>query len=77
VLAGVMQKFSYLKLGLSAVLVFVGVKMTLVDLYKIPSGVSLGVIASILALSIAASLWKSRKEENAVRLATPRPEVQS
>jgi tellurite resistance protein TerC len=77
VLAGVMQKFSYLKLGLSAVLVFVGVKMTLVDLYKIPSGVSLGVIASILALSIAASLWKSRKEENAMPLATPRTEVRS
>ena len=65
VLAGVMQKFSYLKLGLSAVLAFVGVKMTLVDLYKIPSGVSLGVIASILALSVAASLWKSRRQEDA------------
>lgn len=65
VLAGVMQKFSYLKLGLSGVLVFVGVKMTLVDVYKIPSAISLGVIAAILALSIIASLRKSRREEAA------------
>jgi tellurite resistance protein TerC len=63
VLAGVMRKFSYLKLGLSAVLVFVGVKMTLVDVYKIPSAVSLGVIATILTVSIIASLRKSRREE--------------
>jgi tellurite resistance protein TerC len=62
VLAGAIGKFSYLKLGLSAVLVFVGVKMTLVDVYKIPSPVSLGVIATILALAIGASLWRSRRE---------------
>jgi tellurite resistance protein TerC len=62
-LAGVMNKFRYLKLGLSAVLVFVGVKMVLVDLYKIPSPVSLGVIATLLAVSIVASLVKSRREE--------------
>ncbi|HKV07620.1 MAG TPA: TerC family protein [Thermoanaerobaculia bacterium] len=62
VLAGVMQKFSYLKLGLSAVLVFVGVKMTLVDFYKIPSSVSLGIIAAILTTSIVASLLKSRRD---------------
>ncbi|HSF39728.1 MAG TPA: TerC family protein [Thermoanaerobaculia bacterium] len=63
VLAGVMSKFVYLKLGLSGVLVFVGVKMTLIDLYKIPSPVSLGVIATILTASIVASLAKSRREE--------------
>ncbi|HSF41811.1 MAG TPA: TerC family protein [Thermoanaerobaculia bacterium] len=80
VLAGVMQKFSYLKLGLSGVLVFVGIKMTLVDLYKIPSSVSLGIIAAILTLSVGASLWKSRREEQAAALAVrveARPEVQS
>jgi tellurite resistance protein TerC len=59
-LAGVMQKFVYLKLGLSAILVFVGVKMTIVDFYKIPSSVSLLVIALLLAISIGASLWKTR-----------------
>ena len=62
-LAGVMGKFRYLKLGLSAVLVFVGIKMVLVDLYKIPSPVSLGVIATLLTVAIGASLVKSRREE--------------
>ncbi len=65
VLAGVIQKFVYLKLGLSGVLVFVGTKMTLADLYKIPSSVSLLVIAFLLAAAVAASLWKSRREEAA------------
>jgi len=60
-LANVMDKFQYLKLGLSAVLTFVGIKMVIVDLYKIPVGVSLGVIASILTISIVASLLKTRK----------------
>ena len=59
-LANVMDKFQYLKLGLSVVLTFVGVKMVIVDFYKIPVGASLAVIASILAVSIAASLWKTR-----------------
>jgi tellurite resistance protein TerC len=57
-LAGVMGKFLYLKLGLSAVLVFVGTKMTLAELYKIPSGISLAVIALILTVSIVASLLR-------------------
>lgn len=55
-MAGVIHKFHYLKLGLSVVLVFVGAKMLLVDAYKIPIGISLGVIALILAFSVAASL---------------------
>ena len=58
-LANVMDKFHYLKLGLSVVLTFVGVKMVIVDFYKIPVGASLVVIATILAASIAASLWKT------------------
>ena len=60
-LAGVMHKFEYLKLGLAAILVFVGAKMALVDWVKIPSGISLGVIAAILGLAIAASLLKARR----------------
>ena len=63
-LANVMDKFQYLKLGLSAVLTFVGIKMVIVDFYKIPVGVSLGVIASILAISIVASLWKARNSSS-------------
>jgi tellurite resistance protein TerC len=65
VLAGVMQKFIYLKIGLSAVLVFVGAKMTLADLYKIPSFVSLLVIAALLTISIVASLRRSERTEPA------------
>src|SRR5919109_2854547 len=55
-LAGVMEMFRYLKLGLSFVLCFVGAKMLIVDFYKIPIGVSLGVVAAILILAIVASL---------------------
>ncbi len=60
-LAGVVDKFYYLKLGLSVVLVFVGIKMMMVDIYKIPVGLSLGVIFTILAISIAASLWRAKR----------------
>ena len=60
-LAGVVDKFYYLKLGLSVVLVFVGIKMLIVDLYKIPVGLSLGVIFGILAISITASLWRAKR----------------
>jgi tellurite resistance protein TerC len=62
-LAGVMHKFVYLKLGLAGVLVFVGVKMTLADVFKIPSPVSLAVIAALLGAAVAASLWRSRGVE--------------
>jgi tellurite resistance protein TerC len=60
-LAGVVDKFYYLKLGLSVVLVFVGIKMVMVDIYKIPVGLSLGVIAGILAVAVIASLWRARR----------------
>jgi tellurite resistance protein TerC len=60
-LAGVVDKFHYLKLGLSAVLVFVGIKMVLADVYKIPIGLSLAVIASILTLSVIASILRARR----------------
>lgn len=55
-LAGVIHKFHYLKLGLSVVLVFVGAKMLLIDVYKVPIGASLGVIAAILTTAVVASL---------------------
>lgn len=61
-LAGVMEMFTYLKVGLSVVLCFVGVKMMLVDIYKIPIGVSLSVIGGVLLLSILASwIFRSKK----------------
>jgi tellurite resistance protein TerC len=56
-LADLMHRFVYLKLGLGLVLVWVGTKLVLqVDIYKIPTWVSLGVVASIITVSIVASL---------------------
>jgi tellurite resistance protein TerC len=69
-LAGVMDKFYYLKLGLSAVLVFVGAKMLLVDVYKIPIVLSLGVIAGILVIAVIASWWRARRAEQPLQLAS-------
>ncbi len=63
VLAGVIDKFYYLKMGLAVILTFVGVKMTLVDIYKIPTPASLGVIATVLAVAVIASLLRARKLE--------------
>ncbi|OJT17590.1 hypothetical protein BO221_44280 [Archangium sp. Cb G35] len=65
VLAGAVEKFSYLKVGLSGVLVFVGAKMALIDVVKVPPAVSLGVIALLLGGSIVASLLKARALEKA------------
>ncbi|HEV2126197.1 MAG TPA: TerC family protein [Chloroflexota bacterium] len=67
-LAGVIHKFHFLKLGLSVVLVFVGAKMLMIDIYKVPIGLSLGVIAMILAVSVGASLLfpKVAKEHDPV-----------
>ena len=62
-LAGVVHKFHYLKLGLSLVLLFVGAKMLASDLYKVPVGISLGVIALVLTTSVLASLaWPKAVE---------------
>jgi tellurite resistance protein TerC len=60
-LAGVITQFAYLKVGLSVVLVFVGAKMLLTDVYKAPIAVSLGIIGGILAISIIASLVKPQR----------------
>ena len=65
-LAGVMEMFRYLKVGLSFVLCFVGAKMLIADFYKIPIGLSLAVVGGILVLSILASVLKQRKEESAL-----------
>lgn len=55
-LTGITKYFYYLKYGLSAILVFVGIKMIIVDWYKIPIDYSLYVIAGILIVSILISL---------------------
>ncbi|GAA2675992.1 MULTISPECIES: TerC family protein [Actinosynnema] len=59
-LADLMHRFTYLKLGLALVLVWVGVKMLLLDVYKIPTAASLAVVAAILAVAVGASWWKTR-----------------
>ena len=53
-----MNRFHYLKVGLGLVLAFVGAKMVLADVYKIPIAVSLSVIAGLLATSVVASLLR-------------------
>lgn len=55
-LGGVVDKFAYLKLGLSLVLIFIGVKMLLEPFIHIPIVGSLGVVAAVLGASIVASL---------------------
>jgi tellurite resistance protein TerC len=59
-LAGLMDRFAYLKLGLAAVLGFVGLKMLLADLIEIPIAASLGIIAGCLAIAVIASLRATR-----------------
>lgn len=61
VLADVVDRFVYLKPALAFVLLFVGVKMCIVDLYKVPIPLSLGVIVGILAIAIFASMWRRRR----------------
>ena len=59
-----MRHFQYLHYGLSAILVFVGAKMLLSDIYKIPVAFALGMVASILLISVVASIARSRKIES-------------
>ena len=61
ILAGVIHRFQYLKLGLAVVLTFVGVKMLIGGVYEIPIFVSLLIIAVILAASMLASLVFPRR----------------
>jgi len=58
-LADAADRFSLLKYGLAMVLMFIGVKMMLIDVYKIPVGFSLAVVAVILGASIAMSLRRA------------------
>ncbi len=60
---GLVERFIYLKVGLASVLIFVGLKMSLVDFYKVSPVTSLAVIALLLGTSIGASLWATRNKE--------------
>lgn len=59
-LADMAERFHLLKYGLAAILVFIGVKMLMLELYKIPVGIALGIVSLILMVSVAASLVASR-----------------
>ncbi|MEO5936137.1 MAG: TerC family protein [Terriglobales bacterium] len=61
-LAGLMSVFHYLNYGLAAILVFIGAKMLASNFYKMPIVVALGVVASLLAISILASILFPPKE---------------
>jgi tellurite resistance protein TerC len=62
-LAGMIERFVYLSVGLSIVLIFVGVKFMISDLVgKVPIWISLPFIATVVGVSIAASLWKTRSQ---------------
>ncbi len=73
-LAGVMDKFHYLKIGLGLVLAFVGIKMLLAHTaFKIPTLASLGVVVLILAISVVWSLLRPRKLVVSTVSPTPSP----
>ncbi len=73
VLAGIMEKFYYLKLGLSVILTFVGVKMVLADVFSLPTALSLVVIAVVLTIAIVASIVRTRHQAAKTR----EPEAQA
>jgi tellurite resistance protein TerC len=61
VLAGILPRFRFLNQGLAVILAFVGVKMLLSDWVAIPTLLSLGIIAGVLAVTVGASLlWPRR-----------------
>jgi tellurite resistance protein TerC len=63
-LAGVVHRFVYLKTGLALVLVFVGAKMMLAEVFKVPIVASLAVITALIGGSIALSLLRPPRDEN-------------
>ena len=71
--AGIMEKFYYLKLGLSVILTFVGVKMVLADVFSLPTALSLVVIAVVLTIAIVASIVRTRHQAAKTR----EPEAQA
>ena len=61
-LAAIADRFHLLNYGLAGVLIFIGVKMCLIDVYKIPVAVSLGVVMGILAVTMVMSLRTSAQK---------------
>jgi tellurite resistance protein TerC len=59
-LAHVMNRFVYLQMGLALILCFIGIKMLVADVWKIPTSISLGLVGLILAVAILASMIVTR-----------------
>ena len=62
-LAGVMQLFHYLHYGLALILVFIGTKLVLSDIYHFDMRIALGIVGGILLLSVVASLMFPKKDD--------------
>ena len=70
-LAGIMKTFKYLHYGLVAVLFFIGVKMVIAEIYEMPVGIALGVVASVLLVSVMVSVIGTRKVDVVLAPADP------
>ena len=62
-LAGVAERFSMLKYGLAVILVFIGIKMLIVDFYHIPIAVSLSVVFGILVMTFIINAWVNYRHD--------------
>lgn len=67
-LAGGAERFSMLKYGLSVILVFIGVKMLIVDFYHIPVAISLGVVGGILTVTLLINAWVNKQHDKQRKL---------
>ncbi|WP_159565887.1 TerC family protein [Budvicia diplopodorum] len=62
-LVNVADRFSLLKYGLAVILIFIGIKMLIVDFYHIPVAISLGTVGSILAITLGINLWVNHQAD--------------
>ncbi|EPJ9673904.1 TPA: TerC family protein [Citrobacter freundii] len=62
-LSGVAERFSMLKYGLAVILVFIGIKMLIVDFYHIPIAISLGVVFGILVVTLLINAWVNHQHD--------------
>lgn len=66
-LSGVAERFSMLKYGLAVILVFIGIKMLIVDFNHIPIAISLGVVFGILTITLVINAWVNHQRDKKLR----------
>ncbi|EEB2335067.1 TerC/Alx family metal homeostasis membrane protein [Salmonella enterica] len=66
-LSGVAERFSMLKYGLAVILVFIGIKMLIVDFYHIPIAISLGLVFGILTITLVINAWVNHQRDKKLR----------